>query len=322
MTLPCTFAHTTSSGRAIHTRSAGRLACGREEPEQARIEREREHLGADRPGPWRGHEDREEHHPDRARPRAERARALRPRSRTPRRRSPRTRPRAVRGRRARGRRRRRAARATAGRSSVLPSPYTVSSSRLGRPFSHTSRPVTRLSQLSLTSIDGGKIRRKIRANPARRTIDDVLLLPRIRRPRLRPSRSESCCAGPVSTGRGSSTVSEVTGLFVGVDRAFHKPVLVRDARRLGPVLNAELAVDVRQVELHRLRGYPELLRDLVVREPAGERAQDRQLAVGEAERLRARLLALLDARPSCGCCPRAPAVASPAGRPGFTVLTT
>ena len=40
---------------------------------------------------------------------------------------------------------------------------------------------------------------------------------------------------------------------------------------------------------------PELLRDLVVREAAGERAEDRELALGETERLGARALALLAA---------------------------
>ena len=45
-------------------------------------------------------------------------------------------------------------------------------------------------------------------------------------------------------------------------------------------------------------GDPELLGDLVVREAAGERAEDRQLPLGEAERLRARLLALPRRRPS------------------------
>ena len=53
---------------------------------------------------------------------------------------------------------------------VAPRPYTVISSRLGRPFSTTSRPAMRLSQLSLTTSAGGKISRKMRPNPARRTM--------------------------------------------------------------------------------------------------------------------------------------------------------
>ena len=47
---------------------------------------------------------------------------------------------------------------------------------------------------------------------------------------------------------------------------------------------------------------PELLRDLVVREPAGERLQDRELALGETERLRARALVVSAASP----CPHVP----------------
>ena len=53
---------------------------------------------------------------------------------------------------------------------------------------------------------------------------------------------------------------------------FDEPVLVSVPRRLGAVLDAELAVDVRQVELHRLLGDPELLADRGVREAPGERA--------------------------------------------------
>jgi hypothetical protein len=54
-------------------------------------------------------------------------------------------------------------------------------------------------------------------------------------------------------------------------------VLVGEACGLGAVLHAELAIDVRQVELHGLRRDPELLRDLVVRETACERFEDREL---------------------------------------------
>jgi hypothetical protein len=61
-----------------------------------------------------------------------------------------------------------------------------------------------------------------------------------------------------------------------------EPVLERVARGLRPVRDAELAVDVRQVELHRLLRDPELLADRVVREAAGEGPQDRRLALGEA----------------------------------------
>ena len=99
-------------------------------------------------------------------------------------------------------------------------------------------------------------------------------------------------------------------------------MLVRDPRRLGAVLHAELAVDVRQMELHGLGRDPELLRDLVVREAAGERAEDRQLALGEAEGLCARALASPRRRSPYGRSLRAPGVASPGRSSGLTVLIT
>src|SRR5919197_5443435 len=60
-------------------------------------------------------------------------------------------------------------------------------------------------------------------------------------------------------------------------------VLVGDSRRLRAVLDPELPVDVREVELHRLLGDPELLADLLVRESTGERRQQRRLVLAEAE---------------------------------------
>src|SRR5207247_1975961 len=46
--------------------------------------------------------------------------------------------------------------------------------------------------------------------------------------------------------------------------------------------HVELAVDVREVELHRLLGEPKRAGDLLVRLPLGKRLQDRHLAFGEA----------------------------------------
>src|ERR687884_1803356 len=62
-----------------------------------------------------------------------------------------------------------------------------------------------------------------------------------------------------------------------------EPVLVGDARRLRAVLDAELPVDVREVELHRLLGDPELVADLLVREAAGERPEQRALPLAQAQ---------------------------------------
>ena len=66
-----------------------------------------------------------------------------------------------------------------------------------------------------------------------------------------------------------------------VDRAFDQAVLVGEARGLGPVRHAELAVDVRQVELDGLLGDPELLADRLVRKASRDRRQDRGLAFGQ-----------------------------------------
>ena len=60
-------------------------------------------------------------------------------------------------------------------------------------------------------------------------------------------------------------------------------------RRLRPARDAELAVDVAEVELHRLLADPELAADLAVREPARDRVEDGRLALaqhGRAGRLR------------------------------------
>src|SRR5262249_6614656 len=60
-------------------------------------------------------------------------------------------------------------------------------------------------------------------------------------------------------GRG-----EAEGSAVVVDRAVHEPLLVRVPRRLGAVRDAELPVDVGQVELDGLLGDPQLLADRLV----------------------------------------------------------
>src|SRR3954452_14937743 len=67
-----------------------------------------------------------------------------------------------------------------------------------------------------------------------------------------------------------------------VDRALDQPVLVREAGGLGAVRHAELAIDVREVELDRLLSHPQLLADRLVREAAREGSEDRGLSLGEA----------------------------------------
>src|SRR5205807_9856592 len=61
---------------------------------------------------------------------------------------------------------------------------------------------------------------------------------------------------PKTTGRVSRPVRSMV-----VDWALDQAVLVRKARSLGPVRHAELAIDVRQVELDGLLRDPELLAD-------------------------------------------------------------
>src|SRR5215218_11210532 len=51
-------------------------------------------------------------------------------------------------------------------------------------------------------------------------------------------------------------------------------VALRPARRLCPVRDVELPVDVRQVELDRLLGHPELPRELRVRPALRDEGQD------------------------------------------------
>src|SRR5919206_1768170 len=102
------------------------------------------------------------------------------------------------------------------------------------------------------------------------------------RPRTRPERprAESEGAGELCAGQGRSghgrgltpATARSDALLADSGELVGEPVLVRVAGRLGAVLDAELAVDVRQVELHRLLGDPELLADRGVREAAGERA--------------------------------------------------
>src|SRR5262245_256068 len=69
-----------------------------------------------------------------------------------------------------------------------------------------------------------------------------------------------------------------------VDRALDEPVLVREARSLRAIRDAELAIDVREVELDGLFRHPQLLPDRLVREAARQSREDRGLALGEAGR--------------------------------------
>src|SRR6185503_4520379 len=71
-----------------------------------------------------------------------------------------------------------------------------------------------------------------------------------------------------------------------VDRALDEPVLVREARGLGAIRDAELAIDVREVELDRLFRHPQLLADRLVRESARKGGEDRGLALGQTGRAR------------------------------------
>ena len=70
-------------------------------------------------------------------------------------------------------------------------------------------------------------------------------------------------------------------LDVFVQRAVDEAVLVDVPGRLGAVRYAELAIDVRQVELHRLLGEEELLRDLLIRSARLQYLEDRELAVAQ-----------------------------------------
>ena len=75
------------------------------------------------------------------------------------------------------------------------------------------------------------------------------------------------------------------------------------AHRLAPVrfTDADLAVDVREVELDRLLGHPELLRDLAVGEALRDETEDLELPTRQ------------DIRRLAGGPPRSPVAAAPAG---------
>src|SRR6187431_854841 len=69
------------------------------------------------------------------------------------------------------------------------------------------------------------------------------------------------------------------------ERTLDQAVLIRVASGLRPVREIQLAVDVRQVELHRLLGDPELLADRSVGKALRNGLQDRKLALRKAGRL-------------------------------------
>src|SRR5207244_13417900 len=65
------------------------------------------------------------------------------------------------------------------------------------------------------------------------------------------------------------------------DAVLDEAVLERVPRGFRAVCDAKLPVDVRQVELHGLLGDPELFRDRLVRQTAGNGAKDDELAFRE-----------------------------------------
>src|SRR5919198_1805756 len=67
-----------------------------------------------------------------------------------------------------------------------------------------------------------------------------------------------------------------------------EPVVERVQHGLGARADPELVEDVAQVALDRARADPQLLGDLLVRQPGREQAQHRQLARAEGRLLRAR----------------------------------
>ena len=89
-------------------------------------------------------------------------------------------------------------------------------------------------------------------------------------------------AGAASDQQGAERMTQPVSSPSLVDGALDEALLVGVPRRLGAVRDVELAVDVREVELHRLRCDPELLGDRRVRLSLGERRQDRELARGQA----------------------------------------
>src|ERR687884_1032953 len=93
------------------------------------------------------------------------------------------------------------------------------------------------------------------------------------------SRCVRCAAAPAV----AQTTAAAPAARAGSRRRLDEAVLVGDAGRLRAVRDPELPVHVRQVELHRLLGDPELLADLLVREASGQRAEERRLPLAQAQ---------------------------------------
>src|SRR5215210_5814931 len=101
----------------------------------------------------------------------------------------------------------------------------------------------------------------------------------------RPSRTVPllCSRGATRSGGRSASASDAVAVSSG-GQLLMRPdevVHVGVARRLRAVADAELAVQVREVELDRLLGHPQLAGDPLVREPLGGQAEDLALAVGQ-----------------------------------------
>src|SRR5919199_3390361 len=93
----------------------------------------------------------------------------------------------------------------------------------------------------------------------------------------------SRCVRRAAAPAVAQTTTAAPAATTGSRRRLDEAVLVGDAGRLRAVRHSELPVHVRQVELHRLLGDPELLADLLVREPSGEGAEQRGLPLAQAE---------------------------------------
>src|SRR5215210_5327239 len=102
----------------------------------------------------------------------------------------------------------------------------------------------------------------------------------------RPSRTVPllCSRGATRSGGRSASASDAVAVSSG-GQLLMRPdevVHVGVARRLRAVADAELAVQVREVELDRLLGHPELAGDPPVRGAGRDHAEDLQLAAREA----------------------------------------
>src|SRR5262245_32629827 len=193
----------------------------------------------------------------------------------------------------------------AGATSKAGSPFAITSSAFSRPSLEMSsrKPPFSIVSPSPPPSPGSLARAAMTRNiPTSRASASVATLNRLTAA-IRPPSPQVERKGDLNVAAGRRRLPPESGgrllpicrqvnwaerLF-GADAVRHEAVLEGVARGFGAVRDPELAIDVRQVELDRLLGDPELFRDRLVRQAPRDGPQDHQLALGQSRFLRGRL---------------------------------